>query len=216
MSCPAKVDRAHTPCARAQPRFKNWGCMSIFPSCPYKRPTAAVKGVYVRGMGGCPLPQLTMGSGLGRMGSSPCPSGVWSTASAATILGCFMCNFMRFHAPFSAFNSCMRDSYIPLLASRSDIPLLTFWGHPNLNSWDVRTPTVTAAILFCCCRLGLLSFFSGSRTLRTQNISAPRYFGTNFKPNHRWSCVLSELSWVQSVPTFRRSDAEVSCGRSVR
>jgi len=29
--------------------------------------------------------------------------------------------------------------------------------------------------------------------------SATRHFGTNFKPNHRWSCVLSELSWVQSV-----------------
>jgi len=50
----------------------------------------------------------------------------------------------------------------------------------------------------------------GSRGLRPQDISAPRHFGTNFKPNHRWSCVLSELSWVESVPTFRRSDAEVS------
>jgi len=40
--------------------------------------------------------------------------------------------------------------------------------------------------------------------------SAPGHFGTIFKPNHRWSCVLSELSWVQSVPTLRRSDAEVS------
>jgi len=50
----------------------------------------------------------------------------------------------------------------------------------------------------------------GSRTFRPQYISAPRHFGTNFKPNHRWSCVLSELSWVQSVPTFRRSEAEVS------
>jgi len=52
--------------------------------------------------------------------------------------------------------------------------------------------------------------FSGSRTLRPQDISAPRHFGTNFKPNHRWICVLSELSLVQSVPTFCRSDAEVS------
>jgi len=50
----------------------------------------------------------------------------------------------------------------------------------------------------------------GSRTLRPQDTSAPRHFGTNFKPNHRWSRVMSELSWVQSVRTFHRSDAEVS------
>ena len=50
----------------------------------------------------------------------------------------------------------------------------------------------------------------GSRTLGPQDISAPRHFGTSFKPNHQWSAVLSKLSWVQSVPTFRRSDAEVS------
>jgi len=48
----------------------------------------------------------------------------------------------------------------------------------------------------------------GSRALRPQDISAPIHFGTNFKPNHRWSCVLSV--GVQSVPTFRQSDAEVS------
>ena len=46
--------------------------------------------------------------------------------------------------------------------------------------------------------------------------SATGHFGTKtlrhqLKPNHRWSCVLSELSWVQSVPTFRMSnDVEVS------
>ena len=42
-----------------------------------------------------------------------------------TILWHFMCNlsFMRLHASFSAFNSLeMGDSYIPLLASRSDVP----------------------------------------------------------------------------------------------
>ena len=50
----------------------------------------------------------------------------------------------------------------------------------------------------------------GSRTLWPQDMSARRHFGTNFKPNHRWSCVLSELSRVKSVPTFRRSDAEAS------
>jgi len=39
--------------------------------------------------------------------------------------------------------------------------------------------------------------------------SATRQFGTKFKPNDRWSCVSSELSWVRSVPTFPRSGAEV-------
>ena len=41
------------------------------------------------------------------------------------ILGRFMCNFVRFHASFSAFNNCleMRDSYIHLPASRFDVPL---------------------------------------------------------------------------------------------
>jgi len=50
------------------------------------------------------------------------PSEVWDEPQ--TIWGCFMCNFMRFHACFSAFNSCleMGDFYIHLLASRSDVP----------------------------------------------------------------------------------------------
>ena len=45
---------------------------------------------------------------------------------------------------------------------------------------------------------------------REPDTSATRHFGTNFKPHHRWICVLLKLSLVQSVPTFRRSDAEVS------
>ena len=50
------------------------------------------------------------------------PSGVWGDA-AQTIWGRFIYNFMRFHASFSAFNSCvkMEDSFIPLLASRFDV-----------------------------------------------------------------------------------------------
>jgi len=91
----------------------------------------------------------------------------------------------------------------------------------------------------------------GSRTLRPQDTSATRHFGTTklvpkFNTNHRWSCVSSELSWVEvswlfldhvtrvevSRITFLVSkykvswdrcrsvpeclDAEVSCGRSVR
>ena len=66
-----------------------------------------------------------------------------------------------------------------------------------------------ASVELSCVGVGGV-YWAGSRTLRPQDISAPRHFGTNFKPNHRWSCVLSELSWVQSVPTYRRSDAEVS------
>ena len=94
--------------------------------------------------------------------------------------------------------------------------------------------------------ISLLTY--GSRTLRPQDTSAPRHFGTTklvpkFKPNHRWSCVSSELSWIEvsrlfldhgtrfevSHTTFlvskcleigaevsRYLDAEVSCGRSVR
>jgi len=57
------------------------------------------------------------------------------------------------------------------------------------------------------------TWFLSDRTLLNlwePDTSATRHFGTNFKPNHRWSCVLSELSLVQSVPAFRRSDAEVS------
>jgi len=47
-----------------------------------------------------------------------------------TILGHFMRNFIRFHASFSAFSSCLEkgDSYIPFLDRRSDIPPLTFFG----------------------------------------------------------------------------------------
>ena len=73
---------------------------------------------------------------------------------------------------------------------------------------------------------------------REPDTSATRHFGITklvpkFKPNHRWSCVSSELSWVEvsrffvdhgtrvevswdrcrSVPECL--DAEVSCGRSV-
>jgi len=48
---------------------------------------------------------------------------------------------------------------------------------------------------------------SGSRTLRPQDTSAPRHFGITklvpkFKSNHRWSCVSSELSWVEVSRLF--------------
>ena len=44
-----KTPTVTTLVARAQPRFKNW--VTIFPACPYKRPTTAVKGVDAWGMG---------------------------------------------------------------------------------------------------------------------------------------------------------------------
>jgi len=47
----------------------------------------------------------------------------------------------------------------------------------------------------------------GSRTLRPQDTLAPRHFGATklvpkFKTNHRWSCVSSELSWVEVSRLF--------------
>ena len=58
----------------------------------------------------------------------------------------------------------------------------------------------------------------GSRTPRPQDTSPPRHFGTTklvpkFKPNHRWSCVSSELSWVEVSRLFldHGTRVEVSC-----
>jgi len=54
-----------------------------------------------------------------------CPSRVWGGAPATRFRGHFICNFMQFHASFSALNSCseMGESYIPLLTSRSNVTL---------------------------------------------------------------------------------------------
>jgi len=93
-------------CIRAQPRFKNCGCPSFFLSLRtfnYSRQRRRGK----RNMDGVSPPQLTRG--LGSIINSP------SGASAVNDLGGgrFMCNFVRFHASFSAFNSSleMGDSY---------------------------------------------------------------------------------------------------------
>jgi len=50
------------------------------------------------------------------------PAGSGAEPQPQTILGRFMCNFMRFHASFSAFSSHLEtgDSYTPLLASSFD------------------------------------------------------------------------------------------------
>jgi len=41
-----------------------------------------------------------------------------------------------------------------------------------------------------------------SEAVIDRGILGAGHFGTKFKPNHRWSCVSSELSWFWSVPTF--------------
>ena len=57
------------------------------------------------------------------------------------------------------------------------------------------------------------------QTLRPQDISAPRHFGTTklalkFKPNHRWSCVSSELSWVEMSRLFLDHGTRVEVSRT--
>ena len=81
-------------------------------------------------------------------------------------------------------------------------------GKGNFAHVELATHSITEVKVTTCMHLTLS--YLVSRTLRPQDISAPGHFGTIFKPNHRCGCVLSELSLVQSVPTFRRSDAEVS------
>ena len=59
----------------------------------------------------------------------------------------------------------------------------------------------------------------GSGTLRPQDSSAPRHFGTTvlvpkFKMNHRWSCVSSELSWVEVSRLFLDHGTRVEVSRT--
>ena len=77
-------------------------------------------------------------SGFGERRKLPAGSGV--EPQPQTILGCFMCSCMRFHASFGAFNSCleMADSYIPLLVIVGLMFPLTFLGvprTPQLEFW---------------------------------------------------------------------------------
>ena len=111
--------------------------VSIFPSCPYKRPTTTVKGVDGEEWQEEIPPQPTEGLGERRnlpqrgLGRSPSCKRFWGVSCA------ILCDFMY----FSAFYSCleMGDFYIPLLASYSP---LTFWvvGHPTWFFWGVRHP----------------------------------------------------------------------------
>jgi len=112
---------------REQPRFKNWGNPSFLPAptnVKLQRSMASRGGMGTE----CPLPSRLRG--LGERRSSP--SRVWAETKPlmifwgrlmSTFIRILMCNFMRFHASFRAFNSCLkiRDYYI--LASRSDVPL---------------------------------------------------------------------------------------------
>ena len=57
----------------------------------------------------------------------------------------------------------------------------------------------------------------GHKTLRHQDTMG--HFGTTklvpkFKPNHRWSCVSSELSWVEVSRLFLDHDTRVEVSRT--
>jgi len=88
------------PYTRAQSPIKNWGCpMSISPSCPYKRPTTAVKGVEWMNREGVSISSRL--GGLAERVSSP--SGVWGRAPAAKDFGVIR---VRFYA-ISCFFLCI-------------------------------------------------------------------------------------------------------------
>jgi len=95
-----------------------------------------------RGTGG----GVPLRSRLGSLGASRAlPAGFGAEPQPQTILGRFVCNFMRFHATFRAFNSRLEtgDFYTPLLASIGLIfpfnifgcrtPQLKFLGCPDTH-----------------------------------------------------------------------------------
>jgi len=88
--------------------------------------------------GGVPLP--------GRLGSLGASRALPAEPQTQTILGRFVCNFVRFHASFSAFNSCLEtgDFYIPLP------PTLIFGvsGHPRHPQWRRHCPSPNKVYLF--------------------------------------------------------------------
>jgi len=115
--------------SRGQPRTKIEGVHLSFLSL-YKRPTYICTSVRRRGerSGGANLPMPTATIWFGERRKRP-PAGSGVELQSQTTLGRFMCSFMRFHASFSAFNSCLEigDSRIPLLAVGLMFPL-TFLG----------------------------------------------------------------------------------------
>jgi len=59
----------------------------------------------------------------------------------------------------------------------------------------------------------------GSRTLRPQDTSAPRHFGTTksvlkFQTNHQWRCVSSELFWIEVSRLFLDHGTRVEVSRT--
>jgi len=61
----------------------------------------------------------------------------------------------------------------------------------------------------------IAALLQGSRTLRHHKIGAEvsghfGNFGTEFKPNHRWSCVSSELSRVRTAPKCLVAEVSVN------
>jgi len=65
----------------------------------------------------------------------------------------------------------------------------------------------------------VFKYDKGEPTLRPQDTSALRHFGTTklmpkFKPNHRWSWVSSELSWVEVSRLFLDHSNRVEMSRT--
>ena len=95
--------------------------------------------------------QRCRGRGMGGVSPSPADQGVWGrrelserglgrSPSRKRFWGVSYAICVRFHASFTAFNSCLEtvDFYIPSLASRFDIPPLFLGGgvgHPRHPQW---------------------------------------------------------------------------------
>jgi len=104
----------YTPLTNGAATFQKLG-VSIFPSCPYKRLTTAVKGVHGRG-----VPLSSRLGGLGSVVSSP--SGVWDRASAAN-------DFVAFRVQLCDF----RHLLVYLTAAwKWEIPTSPYWLDVNV------------------------------------------------------------------------------------
>jgi len=123
------VYRCHM--SRAQPRFNNWGVHFTRLSLQTSN-YSGQRGREEKNEEGCPPPSRLESLGerrkLIQRGLGP-----------QTISGRFVCNFIRFYAFLSAFNSCleMKVSYIPVLASKVwRFPLTFLWCRtPQPRSW---------------------------------------------------------------------------------
>ena len=87
--------------------------------------------------------------------------------------------------------------------------------------WRTAVVSTTQTLTATCwtTSVKVSSCWLGSRTLQPQDTSAPRHFGITklvpkFKPNHRWSCVSSELSWVEVSRLFLDHGTRVELSRT--